>query len=248
MSGVRQPRLGSSSQVSTIMCVTLTFSLLLNNLRASSPSNARRSPSPGPSSHHPSQWQRKLLRGERAVSPTRSVSPRPIPISPLVQRRVSAGLTLPPPFFNQARRGWVTPIGRRPPKVTDPLRRWHSLDTGLGDEKLNEEELGQLVEINGPLPDTSESDHDEVLVSPPPLSPAPQVVFQLSNLANRAERPPSRKDLGPSLTRSKAAQTIITAINSRNNGPRRSTTTEDESTSDVASGSSNNNKFVDRSS
>jgi hypothetical protein len=141
----------------------------------------------------------------------------------------------------------VTPIGRRPPKETDPLRRWHSLDTGLGEEKLNEEEPGQLVEKNGPLPDTSESDHDEVLVSPPPLSPEPQVVIQLSTPTNRAERRPSRKDRRPSLTRSKAAQTIITAINSRNKGPRRSTTTDpDESTSDIASGSNNNNKFVDR--
>ena len=124
--------------------------------------------------------------------------------------------------------------------------QWAEAAAAVAVSAANEEELGQLVEKNGPLPDTSESDHDEVLVSPPPLSPAPQVVFQLSNLANRAERPPSRKDLGPSLTRSKAAQTIITAINSRNKGPRRSTTTEDESTNDAASGSNNNNKFVDR--
>ena len=160
-----------------------------------------------------------------------------------MQRRVSAGLNLPPPFFNQARRGWVTPIGRRPPKDMDPIRRWHSLDTGLGDEKLNEEEPNEsLTDKKGPLPDTSESDHDEVLVSPPPLSPEPQMVIQLST-PNRAERRPSRKDRRPSLTRSKAAQTIITAINSRNKGPRRSTTTEDE---DVPSGSNTNNKFVDR--
>lgn len=218
-------------------------------MRRSSPSGMRRSPSPSPNStalpQQSPQWQKRLLM-ERSASPTRSVSPRPMPISPLVQRRISAGLPLPEPFFNQARRGWVTPIGRRPNWAEDGnFRRSRSLDTGLGDESKMDEDPKQMMQASSPdMPDTSDSDEGPLspLGEEKPVQPVlPEVVVQ--EPSPKVERA-SRRDR-PSLvrTKSKAAQTIVNAINSRKSS-RRNTMTDDEPTTPDSPSSSN--KFVDR--
>jgi hypothetical protein len=201
-----------------------------------------------------------LLRGsagERAASPSRSISPRPIPISPLVQRRISAGQHLPVPFFNQARNGWVTPIG----SLSGGVPRSRSLDTGLcHDAKLDQDHNlpSQITEVV--IPDTSDSEEqDEVLESPPvriepPIrpntlftkSPSPPVVV-VQQPSPTTERP-SRRDRTPVVrTKSKAAQTIVAAINQAagtRKTPRRSTAGDDESPEPTTpTGSA---KFVDR--
>lgn len=171
-----------------------------------------------------------------------------MPISPLVQRRVSAGLPLPDPFFNQARRGWVTPIGRRLDWTEDgPFRRSRSLDTGLGDESKMDEDPNQAVQTSAPnMPDASDSDErdeevksvfDEEKLAQPSLplvivqEPSPKV-----ERASRRDRPVLVR------TKSKAAQTIVNAINRKSS--RRSTVTDDEATTPDSPSSSN--KFVDR--
>lgn len=218
-------------------------------MRRSSPSGMRRSPSPSPNStaipQQSPQWQRLLK--DRSSSPTRSVSPRPMPISPLVQRRISAGLPLPEPFFNQARRGWVTPIGRRPNWADDGnFRRSRSLDTGLGDESKMDEDPNQAMQSRD-MPNSSDSDegpsYPPAEEKPPCIGPAlPEVVVQQPS--PKVERT-SRRDR-PSLvrTKSKAAQTIVNAINSRKSASRQSTMTDDEATTPDSPSSSN--KFVDR--
>ena len=163
--------------------------------------SSRRSSSPS----HPPHWQRRLL-GERPASPSRSVSPHPLPISPLVQRRISSGLAVPGPY--RVNRGWVTPIVKTSWIEADGFRRSRSLDTGLGDESK--------MEDNRPVPVDSE---DEVLCSTvrPALVPAKERT--------------SRKDRA-SVSRSKAAQTIVAAIGhatgSGTRKSRRSTVTDDE--------------------
>ena len=264
---------GSLSAFSKLVCwVNGSLSWLFrNHLRAVSPSCAQRSPSPSRSplqqpqqQHGPGQWQKRLLLrgsgGERASSPTRSISPRPIPISPLVQRRISAGQHLPAPFFNQARNGWVTPIGSLSHWQSGLVPRSRSLDTGLShDTKLDEDHNAPSLNIQAAIPDTSDSEHDDVLespqrVEPPPIrpntlltkSPSPPLVF-VQQPSPTAERP-SRRDRTPVVrTKSKAAQTIVAAINQAAGGrktPRRSTTADDESPE--ATTPTGSAKFVDR--
>ncbi|XP_046443152.1 NAD(+) hydrolase sarm1-like isoform X4 [Daphnia pulex] len=236
------------------------------NLRAVSPSCAQRSPSPSRSSlqqqQQQGQWQKRLLlrgsAGERAASPSRSISPRPIPISPLVQRRISAGQHLPVPFFNQARNGWVTPIGSLPGGVP----RSRSLDTGLCHEAKLDLDHNLPSRINEVvIPDTSDSEEqDEVLESPPvsrvepPIrpntlftkSPSPPVVV-VQQPSPTTERP-SRRDRAPVVrTKSKASQIIVAAINqagATRKATRRSIAGDDETSEPTTpTGSA---KFVDR--
>ena len=75
-------------------------------------------------------WQRRLL-ADRSASPVRSSSPHPLPISPLVERRIASGAPLRTPY--KGRRGWVTPIGgSNSPEAAadarDGRRRSRSLD------------------------------------------------------------------------------------------------------------------------
>nr|SVE93439.1 EOG090X00FC [Scapholeberis mucronata] len=230
-----------------------------NHLRAVSP--GQRSPSPGRSSlqtqqQGPAQWQKRLLlrgaAGERAASPTRSISPRPIPISPLVQRRISAGQPLPGPFFNQARNGWVTPIGSLPGNV--PVRS-RSLDTGLSNDTKLDQDPNQPPQLNEiVIPDTSDSEHDDVmlpnerdekpLVRPNTLlTPNAPLVF-VQQPSPTSERP-SRRDRPVVRTKSKAAQTIVAAINQATGTKKtaRRSTTGDEDEVTTPTGSA---KFVDR--
>ena len=195
-------------EIDTILCP-----LSRNQNRMRTLSRSSRSPSPSPSPSHPPSWQRRLL-GDRAASPARSVSPHPLPISPLAQRRVSSGVILRTPY--NANRRWVTPHTKLPGSDAEGIRRSRSLDTGLGDESNTGDRT-----IKNAVSDSE--DDDEVLVSSAPNTSAPK------------ERP-SRKDRG-SVSRSKAAQTIVAAINqastTTNNNTntrksRRSTTTDDE--------------------
>lgn len=231
-----------------------------NHLRAVSPSCTQRSPSPSRSplqqQQGPGQWQKRLLLrgsgGERAASPTRSISPRPIPISPLVQRRISAGQQImPAPFFNQARNGWVTPIGSLSSNWSSgsvPVRS-RSLDTGLSNETKLDQHPNHPPQINEVvIPDTSDSEHDDVMEDRPPerverpvrptslatKSPSPPLVF-VQQPSPTAERP-SRKD-----RKTRAAQTIVAAINTRKT--RRSTADDESPDATTPTGSA---KFVDR--
>nr|SVE79312.1 EOG090X00FC [Daphnia magna] len=211
--------------------------------------------------HGPGQWQKRLLlrgsAGERAASPSRSISPRPIPISPLVRRRISAGQHLPAPFFNHARNGWVTPIGSLPAGVP----RSRSLDTGLFQDAQLDHSPNHPPQINEVvIPDTSDSEeHDDVIESPPvrtepPVrpntlfmkSPSPPVVV-VQQPSPTTERPSRRDRASVDRTKFKAAQTIVAAINKADGTrkpPRRSTTGDDESPEPTTpTGSA---KFVDR--
>ena len=175
----------------------MSFSFHRNRIRALSPS-ARRSPSPSPS-HPPSSsfWQRRLL-GDRSASPVRSVSPHPLPISPLVQRRISSGTKARVPY--KGSRGWVTPIGSSPEEAEEAERnrRSRSLDTGLGDDsKLDDRSTVQASDTD-----------DEVICTTP---------------TTKSKERPSRKDR-LSVSRSKAAQT--TSSSPRKS--RRSTATDDD--------------------
>lgn len=241
-----------------------------SHLRAVSPICAQRSPSPSRSplqqqqqQHGPGQWQKRLLlrgsAGERAASPSRSISPRPIPISPLVQRRISAGQHLPAPFFNHARNGWVTPIGSLP---AGELPRSRSLDTGLFEDAQLDHSPNHPPQINEVvIPDTSDSEeHDDVIESPPvrteppPVrpntlfmkSPSPPVVV-VQQPSPTTERPSRRDRASVDRTKFKAAQIIGAAINQAagtRKPPRRSTTGDDESPEPTTpTGSA---KFVDR--
>lgn len=248
------------------VCVVFFFGRC-RNLRAVSPSCAQRSPSPSRSSlqqqQQQGQWQKRLLlrgsAGERAASPSRSISPRPIPISPLVQRRISAGQHLPVPFFNQARNGWVTPIGSLP--LVGRVPRSRSLDTGLCHEAKLDLDHNLPSRINEVvIPDTSDSEEqDEVLESPPvrvepPIrpntlftkSPSPPVVV-VQQPSPTTERP-SRRDRAPVFrTKSKASQIIVAAINqagATHKATRRSIAGDDETSEPTTpTGSA---KFVDR--
>nr|SVE78682.1 EOG090X00FC [Daphnia lumholtzi] len=177
--------------------------------------------------------------------------------SPLVQRRISAGQHLPAPFFNHARNGWVTPIGSLPAGVP----RSRSLDTGLCHDAQLDHSPNHPPQINEVvIPDTSDSEeHDDVIESPPVRtepsvrpntlfmkSPSPPVVV-VQQPSPTTERP-SRRDRAPVVrTKSKAAQTIVAAINQAagtRKPPRRSTTGDDESPEPTTpTGSA---KFVDR--
>lgn len=246
-----------------------------NHLRAVSPSCAQRSPSPSRSplqqqqhnqSHSPGQWQKRLLmrgaNGERAASPTRSISPRPIPISPLVQRRISAGQHLPEPFFNQARNGWVTPIGSQLHWPSGSVPRSRSLDTGLSDDLKLIEASNRPTQIReAVIPDTSDSEHDDVVDSPPERierpparpttlptkSPSPPVVV-VQQPSPTTDRPRGRDRTPVIRTKSKAAQTIVAAINqatgTRKVARTRSNTGEEESPE--ATTPTGSAKFVDR--
>nr|SVE92212.1 EOG090X00FC [Megafenestra aurita] len=239
--------------------------------RAVSPSCAQRSPSPSRSplqqpQSGPGQWQKRILlrgsAGERAASPTRSISPRPIPISPLVQRRISAGQhVMPTPFFNQARNGWVTPIGSLSNLVVAGVpNRSRSLDTGLSNETKLDEHPNQPPQINEVvIPDTSDSEHDDVM-EPPDEPPPPPPPVRPTSLATMSTPPlvivqhpsptterPSRRDRNMPLvrTKSKAAQTIVAAINQATGTrkTRRSTADDESPDATTPTGSA---KFVDR--
>nr|SVE72758.1 EOG090X00FC [Ceriodaphnia reticulata] len=137
----------------------------------------------------------------------------------------------------------------------------HSLDTGLShDTKLDEDHSQPTLSIQAAIPDTSDSEHDDVLESPepervvlPPVrpntlltkSPSPPLVF-VQQPSPTTERP-SRRDRTPVVrTKSKAAQTIVAAINQAGarKTPRRSTTADDESPE--ATTPTGSAKFVDR--
>jgi hypothetical protein len=163
------------------------------------------------------------------------------------------------PFFNQARNGWVTPIGSLP--LVGRVPRSRSLDTGLCHEAKLDLDHNLPSRINEVvIPDTSDSEEqDEVLESPPvrvepPIrpntlftkSPSPPVVV-VQQPSPTTERP-SRRDRAPVFrTKSKASQIIVAAINqagATHKATRRSIAGDDETSEPTTpTGSA---KFVDR--
>lgn len=175
--------------------------------------SSRRSSSPS----HPPQWQRRLL-GERAASPVRSVSPHPLPISPLVQRRISSGQVLPSPY--RVNRGWVTPLFKTDKLSwieSDGFKRSRSLDTGFPTTEENSMDVMRALPANY----VEDSDDDDVLCLVPERARSPPVPIPLASGKER----PSRKDR-PSLSRTKGTSAGNSTESRRKS--RRSTVTDDD--------------------
>lgn len=168
---------------------------------------------------------------------------------------------MPTPFFNQARNGWVTPIGSLSNLVVAGVpNRSRSLDTGLSNETKLDEHPNQPPQINEVvIPDTSDSEHDDVM-EPPDEPPPPPPPVRPTSLATMSTPPlvivqhpsptterPSRRDRNMPLvrTKSKAAQTIVAAINQATGTrkTRRSTADDESPDATTPTGSA---KFVDR--
>ncbi len=213
----------------------LLFKNRILNRNCSPSSQLRRSPSPSPQPWLSRESKWRLLRGEpRSSSPTRSISPRPMPISPLVsRRRVSAGISpVNAPFVS--RRAWVTPIGvRRDSWIADAegFRRSRSLDTGLGDDSKLDEDVSGEMDCTGATVGTSEEDEVDAPPPPRPRTPSPEASGgvgssshqRLSRKDSSSNKERSQQQSGGTssnlLSRTKAAQTIVAAIGRNNKNP-----------------------------
>ena len=188
---------------------------------------SRRSSSPS----RPPQWQRRLL-GERAASPARSVSPHPLPISPLVQRRITSGQFVPSPY--RVNRGWVTPLCKKTAWIeSEGFRRSRSLDTGFPTTEEKPTEEIPTIDVNH-IDDHDDDDNDDVLYLVPERATSPPVSIPSASAKER----PSRKDR-PSLSRLKSGQSIT--------GATTTTTTQAAGTSSGGGGGSEGRRKSRRS-